>query len=163
MKIGIMADSHEDMVMIAKSIEYFNQFGVDKVIHAGDIISPITCRYFKDLKAKLIAVYGNNDGDKLLLREKFNMIDAEIYEPPYQLELDGKRFIIYHKHDVIEGLAKCGVYDVIIYGHTHGIDIRKDKTIIINPGECCGLLTGKCTVAILDTRDMSVRIKELER
>jgi len=40
MKIGIMSDSHDNMNMVAKAVELFNQRGVSRVLHAGDIIAP---------------------------------------------------------------------------------------------------------------------------
>jgi len=39
----------------------------------------------------------------------------------------------------------------VLYGHTHKLDIHQDgKTLIINPGESCGYLTGHSTAVILD-------------
>ena len=52
---------------------------------------------------------------------------------------------------MLEALAASGAYDVIIYGHTHHPEIsRRGKTLVINPGEACGWITGQATVAILD-------------
>ena len=66
------------------------------------------------------------------------------------------------KNDVIEELAKSQCYDVIIYGHNHRAEVKKvGKTLIINPGECGGWLTGKSTVAVLDLTDFDVRIINL--
>lgn len=52
----------------------------------------------------------------------------------------------------MEALAVSGAYDVVIYGHTHKAEMEKkeDKALMINPGECCGHLTRRRTVAILD-------------
>jgi putative phosphoesterase len=47
---------------------------------------------------------------------------------------------------------KSGLYDVVIYGHTHERVFEEvDDVLVINPGECCGYLTGNPTVVILDT------------
>lgn len=162
MKIGVMADSHENMPMIAKAIECFNQAQVDLVLHAGDIISPITCKEFKNLKSKLIAVFGNNDGEKPLLRKKFNELGIEIYPSPYELTIAEKRILLYHTPDFLDELIQSGAYDVIIYGHTHTVDIRKGKTLVINPGECGGWLNNKCTVGILNLPECEVEIVNLE-
>ena len=52
--------------------------------------------------------------------------------------------------------------DVIIYGHTHEPSVRlRDKQLFVNPGELCGLLTGKSTVAVVDTEAMTAEIVEL--
>jgi len=60
-------------------------------------------------------------------------------------------------------LAESGKFDVVVYGHTHNADIRKASSgcLIINPGEVCGWLTGKPTVAILNTETMEVKLMEL--
>jgi putative phosphoesterase len=46
----------------------------------------------------------------------------------------------------------------VIYGHTHEIEIKKEDSIIINPGECCGYLTGKKSIAILNLQKMDAHI-----
>jgi predicted phosphodiesterase len=38
---------------------------------------------------------------------------------------------------------------------------RKGKTLIINPGEVCGYLTEKSTVAILNTETLDTKIIQL--
>ncbi|ODS31814.1 MAG: hypothetical protein SCARUB_03062 [Candidatus Scalindua rubra] len=51
MKIGIVADSHDNVPAIKKAVEYFNQSNVEFVIHAGDYIAPFStirkrCRFY---------------------------------------------------------------------------------------------------------------------
>jgi putative phosphoesterase len=160
MKLGLMADSHENMPAIAKAVALFNQEGVERVLHAGDIISPITAKEFVGLKMPLIAVFGNNDGEKLFLKEKFKDI-GEIHERKWEGELGGKRILLIHAPDMLDALTASGAYDIIVYGHTHEAVVREGKTLVVNPGECCGWITGRCTVAILDTDLMTAEIHEL--
>lgn len=162
MKIGLMADSHENMPMIAKAVEYFNQAEVDLVLHAGDIISPITCKEFKNIKSQLRAVFGNNDGEKYLLKKKFKELGMEIYVPPYELTIAEKKVLLYHQPDFLDDLIKSGSYDVIIYGHTHRVDVRKGRTLVINPGECGGWLYNQCSIGILTLPEGEVKIVILE-
>jgi putative phosphoesterase len=161
MKIGVMADSHENMPMIAKAVEIFNSERVAVVLHAGDIISPITAKEFKELRCGLIAVFGNNDGDKLFLREKCQGV-GEIYERKWEGDLDGKRLLLIHAPDMLEALRESGAYDIIVYGHTHEADLRRGPTLVVNPGECGGWLTGRCTVAIIDTETMTAEVRDLQ-
>ncbi|MCX6356796.1 MAG: metallophosphoesterase [Candidatus Aureabacteria bacterium] len=158
MKLGLMADSHENMPMITRQVEIFNRERVECVLHAGDIISPITAKEFKRLKAKLVAVFGNNDGEKFFLREKFRGI-GEIHERKWEGEIGGRKILLIHAPDMLPALESSGAYDVIVYGHTHETVIRKGKTLVVNPGECGGWLTGRCTVAILDTERMAARTR----
>jgi len=161
MKIGIIADTHDNLPQIRKAVEVFNQERVELVLHAGDLVSPFTFREFKNLNCPLKGVFGNNDGDKLYLQEKFKGI-GELYPDTYQTTLNYKKIIILHQEKLIDALAESQKYEVIIYGHTHRIDLRKiGKTIIINPGECGGWLTGKSTIALLDLENLEAKIIEL--
>ena len=160
MTVGIIADSHENMPAIARAVELFNREGVEVVLHAGDIISPITAKEFERLEARMIAVFGNNDGEKFFLREKFSPF-GEIHERRWEGDLDGRRILLIHEPDLLEALASSGRYDVIVYGHTHRGEIMPGKTLVINPGECGGWLTGRHTVALLDTGTLSAVIRDI--
>jgi putative phosphoesterase len=168
MKAGIIADTHDNLDAISKAVEFFNHEGIEILIHAGDFVAPFTEKPFRILKAPLVGIFGNNDGDKLLLKEKYKEKGVgEIYEDPYEFELTTKKIIVTHKPKIVKPLAMSGVYDVVIYGHTHEVVIEKKgnkkeaETLVINPGECCGYLTGRKTVAILDLEKEEARILEL--
>ncbi|HBY58007.1 MAG TPA: YfcE family phosphodiesterase [Candidatus Atribacteria bacterium] len=161
MKIGIISDTHDNLPQIKKAVEIFNREKVELILHAGDFVSPFTFLEFKNSNCPLKGVFGNNDGDKLYLQEKFKGI-GELYPEPYHMNLSNKNIIILHKEELIDALAKSQKYDVIIYGHTHRTDLRKiGKTFIINPGECGGWLTGKSTIALLGLKTLEVKIVEL--
>jgi hypothetical protein len=52
----------------------------------------------------------------------------------------------------LNSIIDSGYFDAVIHGHSHNKGVeRKGKTLIINPGELCGYLTGKSTIALLDT------------
>jgi len=161
LKLGIIADSHENMPLIAKAIELFNHEEVDLVLHAGDFISPITAKEFKNLKAKLIGVFGNNDGDKLLLQKRFQDI-GELYEDYHELEIEGKKVVLMHQPKFLDALIVSNKYDLIIYGHTHEIDIREGRPLVVNPGECGGWVTGRCTVAMVKLETMKAELRDLQ-
>ena len=164
MKIGIMSDSHDNMDKVARAVELFNQHGVEKVLHAGDIVAPFVTRPLKKLNCQVLAVFGNNDGEKLYLKENFETINrvGEVREPPLTFELGGKRFYLTHWPHQLDILARSAEFDVIVYGHTHDIDIRRvGETLIINPGETGGWLREKATVVVLDLETMEPELLEL--
>jgi len=67
-----------------------------------------------------------------------------------------------HEPYLLESVAQSGVYDFVFYGHTHEVDIRKvGNTLIVNPGESCGYLTGKATVVLLDPKTGSTELLEI--
>ena len=161
MKIGLISDSHEHMPMIRRAVDLFNRETVGLVLHAGDIISPITAKEFSRLAARMRAVFGNNDGDKLFLRERFAPF-ATIHEHCWEGEAGGRKLLLMHAPDALAALEASGAYDVIVYGHTHEVVVRRTgKTLVVNPGECCGWITGRATVALLDTETMAAKLETL--
>ncbi len=160
MKLGIISDTHDNMPAIARAVELFNAEGVNLVVHAGDFISPITANEFVRLSAPFIGVFGNNDGDRLYLVERFKGI-GRIYPDYHEFEFAGKKGVVMHEPKFIDSLVKSGDYDLVVYGHTHEVDIREGETVVVNPGEACGWLTGRSTVVLLDSEEMVPRLVEL--
>jgi putative phosphoesterase len=158
--VGIIADSHDNRKAIRKAVELFNQRGVGMVFHAGDLVAPFTADDFSRLKCEMTMVFGNNDGEKIGLHHTFSKLGT-IGTGPKKSEFHGKRFILMHEPGCIEELGGGNQADVIIYGHTHEIDIRKGDTLIINPGEAGGWTTGRGTIALLDLATMDVQIEEV--
>jgi len=173
MKLGIIADTHDNLAAISRAVEIFNDESIELLIHAGDFVAPFTARSFRELKAPLIGVFGNNDGDKLLLKELYKDKGVgELHEDPYEFELSSKKIIVTHKPMIVKPLTASGMYDVVVYGHTHNAVIERhsnrndgeeseEKTWIINPGECCGYITGRKTVAVLDLEKEEAKLVEL--
>lgn len=156
MLIGILSDTHDDMAAIRKAVDVFNAENVSHVIHAGDLTSPFTFETFSELRCGLTGIFGNNDGDRLLLKEKSG---GNIFPQPHMMALDGKKIIVLHEPDLVSALADSGHFDVIIYGHTHKADVRKaGDTLIINPGKAARLHKGDSTVAVLDTEQMRAEV-----
>jgi putative phosphoesterase len=156
MLIGIMSDTHDHLIYTKKAIELFNDKKVKYVIHAGDYTSPFTLKLFKELKCKYTGIFGNNDGDKILLLER---AEGNIHNQPYMFTLNNKRIIVMHEHHVVDALADSGHFDLVIYGHTHKADVRKIKnTLVVNPGEVGTWLYGKSSVALADLDKMEAEI-----
>ena len=157
-KVGIMADSHDNMPAIKKAVDIFNKQHVDMVIHAGDLVAPFTARELKKVTCPLIITFGNNDGEVLGLSRIF---EGQIFQPPHQIMVHEKKVLILHDPIIIDDLMQNTNFDVIIYGHLHKADVRKGKPLIINPGECGGWLYGKSTIALWHVETDEVEIIEL--
>jgi uncharacterized protein len=161
--IGILGDSHDNIEAIKKAVEFFNLKGADMVLHTGDIISPFTIEYFKKLKGEFRAVSGNNEGDKVNLNKKLTEMGTELAEI-LEVEYDDKKIVVYHGQnpDLLDSLVKSRKYDIVATGHTHTPEVTMDEnTLIVNPGETCGYLTGVKTVALVDTAKMNAEIHQL--
>jgi len=165
MLIGVMSDTHDDIVQTKKAIATFNLKKVDHVLHAGDIISPFMIDTLKELKAPLTGVFGNNDGDRALLERKSGLLPAmKITGTFARIDLGGMRIGLVHGNDreLLETLTACGSLDLLVYGHTHRPEIRREGTLlIVNPGEVYGHLTGRSSVALVDTGKRSAEIVDI--
>jgi hypothetical protein len=164
MIVGIMADTHDRLSSVDKAVKVLNDRKVELVLHAGDYIAPFVIPHFKPLKAKLIGVFGNNDGEKNGLKKKFKEINAEVHGNFAHVDVDGLKIALLHgsEEELLKSLINVQSHDVIIHGHTHEAKTyRKGKTLIVNPGEVCGYLTEKSTIAILDSQTREVEIVEL--
>jgi putative phosphoesterase len=158
-KIGLLSDSHDDMEAIARAVALFNAECVVQVLHAGDIVSPFTFEAFRELRAPLGGVYGNNDGDRLLLRERSG---GALHVQPHFLTLDGVRGVIVHEPALVKSLARSGDFDLVVYGHTHVPDVhREGPALVINPGKAARLNKGRSTVALLETETREAKIIDL--
>jgi putative phosphoesterase len=165
MLIGLMSDTHDNLTMVGKAVAKFNEENVKLVLHAGDYVSPFVIQKFKPLKARMIGVFGNNDGDRELLKTRFKEDpNLEIRETFAKIEVDSIKIALTHGNDLelLDALINCSSFDIIAHGHAHmaRVENRSDK-LIVNPGEVCGYLTGRPTIALLDTEELLATIVTL--
>ncbi|MGB9675920.1 MAG: metallophosphoesterase [Candidatus Bathyarchaeales archaeon] len=165
MLVGLIADTHDRLPMIENAVKRFNAEKVELVLHAGDYVAPFVIPKFKDLNAKLIGVFGNNDGDHELLKKRVSECgNIEIHGTFTAIVIDGLKIALIHgtEDELLKALINSGSFDVVVHGHTHKTELyEKGKTLVVNPGEACGYLTGKSTVALLNTAKREARIIEL--
>jgi uncharacterized protein len=148
--IGILSDSHDNVPRLRAVVRLFKDAGCDLVVHAGDFVAPFAARELAALGCPVKAVFGNCDGEKAGLAaalEPFGLI----HQAPLVFEHAGRRILVTHLNLPAQKFAARHVYDVVIFGHTHKPDVRRNgKTLLINPGETGGWVTGKSTVALYD-------------
>lgn len=155
-KIGLISDTHDNLNMVKAAVQKFNEFDLALVVHCGDYIAPFTLENFKELKVKLLGVFGNCDGEREGLRKKADELGFSLHIPPYKFELDGKKILISH-----HPITPSSEIDILIFGHTHQTQINEGSPLIINPGEASGWLRGKATIGILDTNSLKTQIIQL--
>lgn len=162
MKIGLMSDTHDRLDAVEKAIDFFNREGVKHVLHAGDLVSPFVAPKFAGLKAKLYYVWGNNEGDREFIRVKFGEFGVNPLGNFAALELDGRKIALLHgtHEEIVDSLVKSGSFDVVVRGHTHQAGIREEETLLVNPGEVCGYLSGRQTVVMLGLAKLQAEIVE---
>ena len=165
MLIGAISDTHDNLPQIEKAVKYLNTQKVGLVLHAGDYVAGFVVPKLAQLNCNLIGVFGNNDGDHELLKKRFNeTTNCTIRDRFAQMEVEGFRIALLHgtETELLNAIINCGYFDAVVHGHSHmkGVNL-KGKTMVINPGEVCGYLTGKPTLAILDTVKREAKIVEL--
>ncbi len=163
MIIGAMSDTHDRLDAVDKAISFFNSQDVIYVLHAGDLVSPFVAPLFSRLKAKLYYVWGNNEGDHEFIKVRFADIGVTPLGDFAALQLGGKKIALLHgtHQEIVDSLIESGAYDLIVRGHTHRAEIVEGGTLVVNPGEVCGYLTGRQTVALVDLDKMQAQIVEL--
>ena len=169
MIIGIVSDSHDNISALRKAIEILKQHEVTVLIHLGDISSPFTLRYVVEYPGKVVIVLGNNDGDKALLKEIALKAGAVLREGIFVFSISDRKLLLMHGFgskdntlEIVNALASSQNFNAVLYGHTHEVDLRYlGNTLVLNPGELCGYLSGKQTLAVLDLRTMKAEILEI--
>jgi putative phosphoesterase len=165
MLIGLMADTHDNLPMVEKAIKRLNEEKVEIVLHAGDYVAPFVIPKFRDLKARLIGVFGNNDGDRELLKKRFSEnANLEIRGNFAEINVGKVRIALLHgsEEELLRALIKGGGFDIVVHGHTHKAEVYKSgKILVVNPGEVCGYLSGRPTVALLDVEKLEAKIVDI--
>ena len=165
MIIGAISDTHDNLPQIEKAVKYLNNQKVGLVVHAGDYVAGFVIPKLSQLNCKLIGVFGNNDGDHELLKKRVSETrNCSITERFAQVEVEGFRIALLHGHEteLLNAIIESEYFDAVIHGHSHNYSIeQKGITLAVNPGEVCGYLTGKSTLALLDTAKKEAKIVEL--
>lgn len=166
MKIGIISDTHDQILRVKKAVELFNEEKIELAVHCGDIISPFTLQFYKELKCPIKFLFGNNAGDIRLhldYAKKYGLVDFE-FGIFFSLAIGGKKIAVYHGEvpEITNALVQCGEYDCVFSGHDHVARIEKiGKALIVNPGTLMdkheeGMKTP--SVAIYDSETNSAKL-----
>jgi putative phosphoesterase len=162
MKIGILADSHDHLPAVALAAEAFRLAGVAQIIHAGDFVAPFALPPMQAAGVPVTAVLGNNDGERVGLAACFAKFGWQL-QPKFAFATwAGVAVAVHHEPEPVEALARSGLYQVVVYGHTHELDLRRvGATLVINPGEAGGWLTGRRSAVVLDLETLQPQVIEL--
>ena len=161
MIIGVMADSHDNLPMIRRAVELFRDEGAGCLIHAGDFVAPFAVKEVLKFDGRIEACFGNNDGEQAGIRKRL----PQVAEPPRAFSIGGQRILLVHdRARATDDVLRCA--DVFIFAHDHEPKIQRVSEdgrdrLDVNPGETGGWLSGRSTVAILDTDGPTARIVEL--
>ena len=140
-----MSDTHKKLGRAKKAIDLLIDKGVEFIVHAGDIVRVEVLEYLEEKNIRYVAVFGNNDFHLYSVVDKFNLVNE-----PHYFKLANKTWKLMHYPRYMFPLDT----DIIVYGHTHDVDISfNGKNLILNPGEVCARDHGFSSCMTLDIEE----------
>ncbi len=158
MKIGVVSDTHNNLRNVGRIVELFNEYGVDRVVHTGDITQAKTLDVFAQLDAPMWGVYGNNDQERESLEAAVQAHGFLFQEPPFELTWHARSILLVHDPlDLNDTLAPH--HELALHGHTHlhRYESRAGQ-VFFNPGECAGHMRGHNAVGVVDLATLSAEL-----
>jgi len=151
--VGVISDSHDNVPKLRAAVELLRRRGAQYLVHAGDYVALFAVKVLTQSGIPFTGVFGNNDGE----RAGIARLTTDIHPEPFRLELGGRRITLVHHLTKLPADERTDT-DVIVFGHTHLPHVEQGPPLLLNPGECCGWVEGRCTVAMLDldTLDASI-------
>lgn len=152
MRIAIISDIHDNIPKLRAALARLDD--IDVLLCCGDLCSPfITRELGQGFAGPTHIVFGNNDGDRFrILQGAQRYSQIHIHGEFVELELDGKKIALNHFDNIGRAMMDKQDYDVVCFGHNHQFELfQHGKTLVINPGEIYGILTGHSTFAVYDT------------
>jgi uncharacterized protein len=155
-RIGVISDTHDHVANVRRAVALFNRLKPDRVIHCGDIVAQFVLKEMSGLRMPFSAVYGNCDGDRMALQDRAKEFGFTLRDGPWEFDVAGKRVVV--SHQPLNQPPDCDFY---LHGHTHKLRHEGERPVIVNPGEACGWLSGRATVAMLDSDSAEVEFIDL--
>lgn len=135
MRIGVVSDTHGQVMYARPAIRLLETLQVDLVIHCGDVgevpIIPLFDRWPTHF------VFGNVDDNQQRLRTAIEASEQTCHGMFGHIECEGKKIAFLHSHDaaLFQETIHSGEWDLVCYGHTHVAEQhRVGKTLVLNPG-----------------------------
>ncbi|MEZ6133014.1 MAG: YfcE family phosphodiesterase [Planctomycetaceae bacterium] len=161
MKIGIMADIHDNVDNLRHAIGLFNQYQCELILLAGDLVSPLVVPSMRKLTGRVVACFGDNDGNRTGIAGGMKIVGTLGHAPFCLQTHDGLKIVMAHQ---LNELRDClGDEDVVVFAHTHRPGIVEDRNgrLFINPGEVGGWMFRRPTVVILDSETRKAELIDL--
>jgi uncharacterized protein len=133
MKIGIISDTHGDILATQRAVNQLQNHRISLLIHCGDIgLEVLPC--FKSIGTHFVS--GNMD-DPDRLREALTEPEHTFHDGFGSVEIEGLRVAFLHGHDVrlLYQTIHSGQWDLVCNGHTHSFSRSVEgRTVVLNPG-----------------------------
>lgn len=155
----VISDTHDNLHNVDEFLEEAKKRNVTHIFHCGDVVSPFALSRLLKFGAEFYGVFGNNDGETLLLSQRSS---GRIVKSPVELSIGTKKIAMMHEPFALDALLQSQQYDFIFYGHTHKVDIRElGRCLLINPGDGSGYIAEKASVVFLDPDSRKVEVYQI--
>ena len=162
MSVAILSDIHDHLPNLRHALAAVED--AEALICCGDLCSPFVAKELAlGFDGPIHIVFGNNDGDRWRLGMNATKHPHLHFHGEYvELEFGGRSFAVQHFDHIGRALARGGAFDVVCFGHNHQFEIAQvGGTLLINPGEIYGGLTGQATCALYDPATHKARRVDL--
>ena len=153
MRLAVVSDTHDNLQNLLKALPHLQQ--ADAVLHCGDVCSPFTLKRLAEAMGDkpVHLVWGNNDGDRRMLAEVAARAgNVTLHGEFADFAVGGFRIAMSHYPEIARAVAAAQRHHLVCYGHDHQAhEERIGETLLLNPGELAGVLTGRATWVLLDT------------
>lgn len=165
MKIAILSDIHDNLPALRQALERARAAGAVELVCLGDLCSPFVAKELGlGFPGPIHVLFGNNDGDRWRISLNAAKYPHLRFHGEYaELEFAGRTLAAQHFDGIGRALARGGSFDVVAFGHNHQVEVRTEgRTLVINPGEVFGGLTGRSTFVIYDAAAHQAEVLELK-
>jgi putative phosphoesterase len=157
--LGVVSDTHGHVSNARAAVRMLETFGVEAVLHCGDIGSEAIVPLFAAWPTHF--VLGNVDGGSLAAGlvaaiDKAGLICHRRYG---SLDLSGTKIALLHGDDgrFLDETIKAGEHQLVCHGHTHVTRLeRVGQTLVLNPGAL--YRAAKHTIAIIELPELRAEI-----
>lgn len=163
MKVAVISDIHDNVWALEQVLKAIAVDGAGMLLVLGDLCAPFTMRAIAEgFGGPVHVVFGNNDGDHLLISRVAEKAGNVTLHGPYaELGLDGSTIAMVHYHMIGRRLAASGELRAVFYGHSHEAEVvRRTACVGVNPGAVMGR-AGPATYALYDSTTGDVELREV--
>jgi hypothetical protein len=167
MKYGVISDSHDNFYNLEQAMKIIKRRGIKVFFHLGDYCAPGFVRAMMAHKGvKWICVWGNVDGAKAkILLEQCKNPNFDMAEEAFrEFETPEGKIFLSHFSLLAELAAESGRYKATFYGdnHTKRVEKLENGTLLANPGELSGFMTGQPSFGIWNAVTNKMEIIDLK-
>ncbi|MCL2624341.1 MAG: YfcE family phosphodiesterase, partial [Planctomycetaceae bacterium] len=157
MYIGVISDTHGNILLAHQAMLVFREFAVERIIHCGDVGAATVLSQFAGTPVDF--VLGNCDGSEADFRQVLEPGRVTCHGLFGHVAVTEKKIAFMHGHDQrrFDRETSSGRWDMLCYGHTHkpALWMGCDQTIVLNPGAFHRVATPSVAVVKLPEREVT--------